>query len=162
MDSFSVQQRTVALWGQFVIILHASWLQHVTFHHFPRLALCKDLGWPTVYNTAHSACCSSMKFLFIGGPLACRESSACSEWGLVVLTRLAGLKRWLRGDWKTGHLGLVGVKKATGRRVAASVLWDGPCQSFSFGECWTKWLSEPNSKPTLQFNSPRCGTCVCR
>lgn len=62
-----MQQRTVALWGQFVIILHASWLQHVTFHHFPRLALCKDLGWPAVYNTAHSAYCSSMKFLFIGG-----------------------------------------------------------------------------------------------
>lgn len=106
---WSEGQWIVVQWCQFVIVLHASWLQHVTFHHFPRLALCKALGWPAVYNTSHSACCSSMKFLFI-------EATGVQRVICLFWMRSGGFDKvsWIKalggggGGWRTGHRGWLG------------------------------------------------------
>ncbi len=106
---FHVKWRTVVQWCQFVIVLRASWLQHVTFHHFPRLALCEALGWPAVYNTSHSACCSSMKFLFI-------EATGVQRVICLIWMRSGGFDKvsWIKaleGELKDRSQRLAGVRR---------------------------------------------------
>lgn len=156
----------MVLWGQFVILRHASWPQHVTFHHFPRLAPCKASGRPTVYNTSHSACCSSMKCLFIGTIGVQRV--ICLFW-----MRSGGFDKvsWIKaleGGLKDRSQGLLGVRKATAGRPAALCVADGPIK-WHFSPLFLCWrgdvylfnLSEVSIKGRVQPEVTLALCCCC-
>lgn len=125
----------MAPWGQFAVLWHASWPQHVTDHHFPRLAPRGASGRPTVYNTSHSACCSSMKCLFIGTIGVQRV--ICLFWmrsgGFDKVSWIKALEGWTEGQ----VTGAAGGKKGDCRKTGSLVC------------CW--WPNQTIFQPSFFF-----------
>lgn len=99
--------------------------------HFPSLSQVspKALGWPTVYNTSPSACCCSMKFLFI-------EATGVQRVICLFWMRSGGFDKvsWIkalggRGGGAEGQVTGAGQgEKATMKRLAPFIVRYGQCQ----------------------------------